>query len=292
MSIVTVGLSVYNAAPFLADAIQSVLNQTLTDWELLIVDDGSTDDSLAVAQSFADPRIRVLAGGTNRGLPARLNEITRLARGKYLARMGADDIMTPDRLQLQISFMETNPGVDVAGAFAYIIDTHNNVCGVRGTTDLPATLGRAAGGVPLIHPTVVARTNWFRQYPYREEYRRAEDYELWLRTIETSSFRVIGQPLLFYREQGLPLLKKYTRAAVDVRNTVRFHRHALTPWRFSRVLLASYGKEIIYKVAGAVGLVDALVRRRTRSLPPHTREEAQLLLTQAVSATILPSLID
>lgn len=286
MCIVTIGVSVYNAGLFLADAIQSVLNQTLTDWELLIVDDGSTDGSLAVAQSFTDPRIRVLAGDVNQGLPARLNEITGLARGKYLARMGADAIMTPDRLRIQIDFMETNPDVDVVSTPVYIIDTRNTVYGIRGTTILPTTLSQAAGGVSIIHPTVLGHTNWFRQHPYRADCRRAEDYDLWLRTIETSAFRVIPQPLLFYRERGLPLLRKHIRIAADVRNTLRLYRRALSRRRFRQLLLASYSKEFVYILFDLVGQTDWLLHRRNRPLTLTEMHQAQRILSSAVQSVI------
>lgn len=282
MCLVTIGLSVFNAAPFLADAVQSVLNQTLTDWELLIVDDGSTDDSLAVAQSYTDSRIRVLAGAVNRGLPARLNQITTLTRGRYLARLGADDIMTPDRLQTQVDFMELNPRIDVVSTFAYIVDARNKVYGIRGTITLPTTLSQAAGGVSLIHPTVLARTDWFRQHPYREDCRRAEDYDLWLRTIETASFHVIGQPLLFYRERGLPLSEKYAKTAADVRNTLRLYREMLPSRRFSQLVLASYGKEFAYNLVGWMGQTNWLLHRRNRPLTPEEKHRAQNLLNSAI----------
>lgn len=293
MCLITIGLPVYNAAPFLADAIRSVLNQTMTDWELLIVDDGSTDDSIAIAQTFTDPRIRVLSDGINRGLAIRLNQIAGLATGHYLARMDADDVMMPDRLQQQVGFMKANPGVDVVGALAYVIDTQNQVYGVRGTTDLPATHHQAAAGVPIIHPTALARTAWFRQHPYREDCRRAEDFDLWLRTVETASFRVIGEPLLFYRERGLPHLKKYRETAAAVRTILRrTDRHLLTRGRFRQLIMYSYGKEIVYRLVALAGQIDWLLGRRNRRLTSTGQAKAQTRLDQATKVSQLPSLID
>src|SRR5438309_10301144 len=89
---VSIGIPFLNARRFLADAVRSVFAQTCDDWELLLVDDGSTDGSLDVVRSIDDPRVRVISDGTNRGLCARLNQIASLARGKYLARMDADDL--------------------------------------------------------------------------------------------------------------------------------------------------------------------------------------------------------
>lgn len=282
MCSVTIGLPVYNNAPFLADAIQSVLNQTFTDWELLIVDDGSTDESLAVARSFADPRIQIRADHTNRGLPARLNEITRLARGRYHARMDADDIMLPDRLQTQVDLLDTCPEVDLVSTYAYAIDVYNQVYGIRGTTQLPTTLREAAGGVPLIHPTVMARQAWFQQHPYRESCRRAQDFDLWLRTLERSSFRVIDRPLLFYRELGIPYLYKYLRSSAGIRAILwRLPRRSIGLVRLAQLLIYSYGKDVIYHLVNLLGREDRLLLRRNRFLTPTEQQQAQVLVSRA-----------
>ncbi len=292
MCTVTVGLPVYNSAPFLADAIQSVLNQTLTDWELLIVDDGSTDASLAIAWSFSDPRIRVMSDGINRGIAARLNQIAGMATGYYLARMDADDIMTPDRLELQVAYLTASPRTNVVGAFAYTIDTQNQVYGMRGSSRLPVTLSQVAGGVTLIHPTVLATSHWFRQHLYREECRRAEDFDLWLRTFEVVSVHVIARPLLLYRERGLPHLKKYVDTARDVRATLRrLPRQALTPWRFGQLMFLSYSREIVYRIMARAGRVNWLLHRRNRSLTLEEQLRGQAILNQSIEPVTTPILI-
>ena len=103
--LVSIGMPVYNCAATVAQAIRSILNQTFEDWELLIVDDGSTDDTLKVIASFKDPRIIVSKGERNEGLPARLNDCVRRARGKYFARMDGDDIAYPERLRKQLEYL-------------------------------------------------------------------------------------------------------------------------------------------------------------------------------------------
>ena len=101
-TLVTIGIPFYNASQFLEYAIKSVINQTYTNWELILVDDGSTDDSLSIARSFNDQRIKILSDGVNKGLVSRLNEIILNSRGSYIARMDADDIMHFERIEKQI----------------------------------------------------------------------------------------------------------------------------------------------------------------------------------------------
>src|SRR6187399_2780245 len=111
---ITIGLPFLNPGHRLAYAIQSVLAQTIQDWELLLVDDGSTDESVALASSLADKRIRLIRDGRNLGLPARLNQIAELASGEILVRMDADDLMHPTRIKRLVDVLDSDPTVDVA----------------------------------------------------------------------------------------------------------------------------------------------------------------------------------
>ncbi|MGL5269675.1 MAG: glycosyltransferase family 2 protein, partial [Selenomonadaceae bacterium] len=115
---VSIGLPFYNDEKTLRYTIQSILLQSYTDWELILLDDGSTDGSLAIAKSIKDKRVRVVSDNENKGLAVRLNEIANLANGQYLARMDADDLMHPDRIKEQVLFLEENPEIDVVGTNA------------------------------------------------------------------------------------------------------------------------------------------------------------------------------
>ncbi len=123
---VTVLMPVYNAGKFLEEAINSILRQTFTNFEFLIIDDGSNDESINIIKSFNDKRIRLLVNENNCGVADTLNRGLHEARGRYIARMDADDIALPERLQVQFDFMEKNPEVVVCGAFAEVID-HNSM---------------------------------------------------------------------------------------------------------------------------------------------------------------------
>ncbi|WP_266363312.1 glycosyltransferase [Tellurirhabdus rosea] len=280
---VTIGLPFYNAAAYLDNAIQSVVNQTFSDWEMILLDDGSTDGSAAVARRWAsDPRIRLILDGQNEGLPARLNQIARLARGRYLARMDADDVMAPHRLATQVDFLESSPETHLVASFAYVIDTRNRVYGFRGRVKLPETLREAIRATAIIHPTVMARREWFLQHPYDPAWRRSQDQELWLRTLFTSQFAVIPQPLLFYRERGLPYAAKYRRTAAELQRLVVRYRPRLSGPTVAYYWLLFSLKSFLYTLLSRLKLESWLLHRRNRTLSPEERREAETLLRRGL----------
>ncbi|KAA9349710.1 glycosyltransferase [Larkinella humicola] len=286
MPVVTVGLPVYNAAPYLADTIHSVLNQTFQDWELLIVDDGSTDNSVGIARSFSDPRIKVIADGLNLGLPIRLNQISQLAQGLLIARMDADDIMVDKRLQVQIDYFGKHPEVDVVSSFIYTIDKHNKVFGIRGSTSLPNTLKGAICGVPIAHPTVMARKNWFLEHPYNPTNFRGQDIELWLSIIETAKFHVITDSLLFYREIGLPYTKKYLQTSQAVRTLLKKYSKKIGHRNTLLAFLMTYVKDGLYILFHLFNNEDWLLHRRSKVLTTLEQQHAQEMLTQSIQRNL------
>lgn len=203
--LVTIGIPIYNAEKFLRNAIQSCINQTYENWELLLMCDGSTDNSnrIAAEMSELDSRIKVVNDSVNRGLVYRLNQSINIAHGKYYARMDADDVMEIHRIQKQVEFLEMNPQVDVVGSSTMLIDGNNNIIGSS----------LMSGNTSFAHPTVMGKTNWFQANPYDLSALRAEDFDLWNRTRKYSCFANIEKPLLFYRTIGMPttmkLLKSY-----------------------------------------------------------------------------------
>jgi glycosyltransferase involved in cell wall biosynthesis len=144
---VTVLLPVYNSAPFLRQAVDSILAQTRGDFELLAIDDGSTDASLEILHSYHDPRLRIIQHPRNLGLVASLNEGLDLAHGEYVARMDADDAMVPERLAEQSAFLDARPDIAVVAAFVEFINTEGAVTGSWATDR--ATADEAAIGAML-----------------------------------------------------------------------------------------------------------------------------------------------
>lgn len=197
---VTVLMPVYNAARFLPAAIRSILQQSYSDFEFLIVDDGCTDDSLAVIAQFDDPRIRLVRNGTNQGLVASLNRGVELARGEYIARMDADDISLPDRLMLQVAFMDENLDVAVCGSWLEAFDGSSKTVWSPPVTDQQIKSWLFFESV-LYHPTVIMRRRALSEEAlrYDPEFPHAEDYELWGRMSTKWRFANIGKVLLQYR---------------------------------------------------------------------------------------------
>jgi len=200
--LVSVILPVCNGGRTIYSAVMSILNQTFTDYELIVVNDGSTDNTLTVLSRIKDARLRIVSDGMNKGLAARLNEAVVLAQGAYIARMDADDLAFPERLQKQITFLDTHADVDLVATRAIVFSEVGSVIGLlpyRGTHEaLTASLWR---GIPMPHPTWMGRRRWFLNNPYRSlEVLRAEDQELLLRVAGVSKYACLPDVLLGYRQ--------------------------------------------------------------------------------------------
>ena len=261
---VTIGLPFYNAEKYLALAIESVLQQTYTDWELLLLDDGSTDNSLSIAQSYAqkDSRIKVISDGKNKNLATRLNELPSLAQGLYLARMDADDIMLPARIERQLAVLKAHPEIDVLGTNAYIINDENAVTSTRYPLTPKNTLTRVKS---FIHPTIIAKKQWFLENPYDTKALRMEDAELWYRTHSKYHFVRLNEPLLFYREVGNNYYKKYFLAQQS--KAYIFSKYPDEGY-WKHYFRANFLKGIVYRIAHIFGMEQWLVNRRNVKINP------------------------
>lgn len=206
--IVSIGMPVFNAAKHLRVAIDSVLNQSFSNFEFILTDDGSTDGSLEIIKSYSDKRIVLIQHEANKGIGYSLNEQIQVSRGTYFARMDADDLMFPDRLEKQFNFLESHPSIDLVGAQAIVIDQENKIMGLR-KPKIVASINEILEGGCFIHPTVMGKTNWFQQHLYHPDFSGTEDHELFLRTYPLSSFYNLDFPVLFYRENNPIRLSTY-----------------------------------------------------------------------------------
>ncbi len=269
--VVTIGLPVYNAAPYLQDALRSIFAQSFADWELLAVDDGSTDGSAALIQGVVDARVRVTCDGRHLGLGARLNQITREARGKFLARMDADDLMHPDRLLRQLEHLERHPEIDALGCAMLVLDAGLRPVGVRRAPQQHAEIcSQLASLGGMMHATVLARAHWAHAHPYRETLRHCEDQALWLSTCSSSHFANLPELLYFYREPAFSL-HSYARAKRELMALLWRHRR-LSRWRTAGAVVRHAVSLAAYSVASPVGLAPVLLRRRNQPLDPATRD--------------------
>ncbi len=199
MPLVTVLMPVYNGAIFLKETINSVLNQTYADFIFLIIDDGSTDDSVQVIESFTDKRIQFIKNESNLKLISTLNKGLNLCSTKYICRMDCDDICEPTRLKEQVEYMEMNPDVGASGTFIKLLRKNNQL---EMRTPLNDDINSfMLFNSPIAHPSVILRRNVLveNQLQYNSEYIHAEDFKLWQEISNFSKLGNIGKSLLKYR---------------------------------------------------------------------------------------------
>lgn len=209
---VSVILPAYNAEGTIGEAIKSIIDQTYKDWELLVINDGSTDNTKSVILSFNDPRIKYYENEGNKRLIYTLNRGLELARGKYIARMDSDDVSLPDRFATQVKYMDENPNVIVCGSRIQkfkgkkIIGKAEGVIG--GANIVKEFLVR---GSCFSHPTVFIRREVLERQSlrYNKDYIHAEDYKLWVDLAKYGDFYNLSDVLLLYRISENQISAKY-----------------------------------------------------------------------------------
>jgi glycosyltransferase involved in cell wall biosynthesis len=196
-------MGVYNGAAYLDEAVASVLDQTFADFEFLIIDDASTDDTPVRLRRWAerDARIRLVTYTANRGLGYVLDDGMRRARASLVARMDVDDIALPDRLEAQVDFMRRHPDVDILGGWAEDCDEASRVIGYRTYPTRHDDLAPIMWTIPIIHPTVMMRREPVCAVgSYDPTLRRRQDYDLWMRALAHGlRFANLPKTLIRYR---------------------------------------------------------------------------------------------
>ena len=266
VSLVSIGMPVYNCAATLDTAVRSILNQTFSKWELLLVDDGSTDETLCAARASRDPRIRVFADGLHQGLVARLNQAIGLSRGKYFARMDGDDVSYPERLALQVRYLEEHAEIDLLGGRMLVFGRGGQVLGAQeNRTTHEDICRRPWAGLRLAHPTWIGRMEWFRKHLYRSNAVRCEDQDLLLRTYQNSRFAALSEIVVGYREEELSLRKNVAGRRSFVRSVVR----KAIPKRQYAIAAGVIVEQILKGLAECVAIGTGLPYRilRNRALP-------------------------
>ena len=214
---VSVVIPVYNGARYLTEALESVRRQSFADFEIVVIDDGSTDDSPRILAEFAqsDRRCRVITQ-ENRGLVAALNRGIEEARGDLIARMDADDGAELERFARQVEHLRTNLDVAALGSSITIIDAEGRDQGVKEYQCGRANVALAIQDhCALAHPSVMMRRSAvIAAGGYREAFRHAEDYDLWLRLSERHALDNLPEPLLRYRRHGASISHTHRRTQV------------------------------------------------------------------------------
>lgn len=282
--LVSIGMPVFNCERTLVTAIRSIVNQTYQNWELILIDDGSTDGTLRVGRGFIDGRVRVIEGATNLGVASRLNEAVSLANGVFFARMDGDDVAYPRRLERQVAYLVSHPEVSVLGTAVMVFRGDGSVIGARDTQGRSHAeiCVRPQGGIRLAHPTWMGNRSWFRAHPYRAD-AGVEDQDLLLRTYSESRFECLPEILLGYREDRISarriLRYRYWFSKAVLREAWRRHSAGYLAGILEQVLKAA-----VDIVAIASGLNYKLLRHRAQAAGPAELREWETVWAQCGGA--------
>lgn len=217
LPLITVAMPVFNAGKFLKPALLSIINQTYTNWELILIDDGSTDDCLKDLPELFDSRIKLIRDGENKGITIRLNEAIDLANGEFFARMDSDDISHPQRFELQLNKLQDQPELDLLSTRAVIINKQNMIIGNFPFKETHEEIcARPWLGFYMAHPSWMGKLDWFKKNRYKEpSLYFCEDQELLLRSFSTSRFSTLNQVLLKYRVSDTLNIKKLFKTRIS-----------------------------------------------------------------------------
>lgn len=257
---VSIGIPVYNGESFLDKAINSVLFQSFKDFELILLNDGSTDSTLKIMQHYekVDNRIRVINDGQKKGIVFRLNQLVEESKGEFYARMDADDIMFPERIKIQQEILLKNPEIDVVHSSAISINSKNEILGIKENKDY------YNNPTKIIHPSVMGRKNFFLKNRYKEGYCQMEDLELWERTISKYNFKYIDDPLLFYREDSTKISLKHKKMFKGLKFFCKSYE--IHGFRKFKILVLSKIKFYIFFLMESVFLEKLILNFRYKKL--------------------------
>lgn len=283
---ISIGLTCYNNADTIKDALRSIFGQTFQDWELVIIDDNSNDGSFEIVKSIKDSRVRVYKEDARKGFVSALNRMIQLAKGEYYARMDADDLMHPERLSKQLNYLKAHPNIDLVDTSMYSMNLQYQAVGIRSVDQSNKGPDRVLKKSLLHHATVMGHIKWFQKNPYDAEYVRAEDYELWCRTFKTSSFGRMEQPLYFVRE-GRVNLNNYLLSGQTVRRILKTYGPSLVGKKETLKLLAkSYTKNFIYQLFAFFNSHEMLVDMRNRKLSNGEKAAVDSIINGILSISV------
>ena len=268
---ISIGIPFYNAEKYLEDAICSILAQTHNYWELILIDDGSTDGSLEIAREFEkkDSRIRVISDGLNKKLPYRLNQVIDESQHGYIARMDADDLISSTRIETQFNYLYNNPTIDLVSTGILSLKNDLTLVGHRCTSSqkIITKADAIVGTTGIIHASIIAKKSWFNRNRYNENNSLAEDYELWLNAFLKNDLKVgfIEEPLYYYREEQNITIEKLLKAYNTQVNIIKSVSSKDISF-FDRVkyLTKIKSKKLIVRALFLTNLDDFLYKRRVQ----------------------------
>jgi glycosyltransferase involved in cell wall biosynthesis len=198
---ISIAMPVRNAENTISSAILSIMHQTILDWELIVVNDGCDDNTLEIVENFGDSRIKIIGDKQKLGIPFRLNQAIDKSRGKYFARMDADDICFPERFSIQLEYLQKNAFIDVVSSSMLVFDTDGHVNGViKPYKEHHLICRQPWKGFIFPHPTWMGHLSWFRNNKYPTEANGIEDQNLLFKSYRHSNFSGIDKVLVAYRD--------------------------------------------------------------------------------------------
>ncbi len=310
-------MAVYNGGPFLLKAAQSILNQTFTDFEFIVIDDGSTDDTREMLNRHAqqDQRLVLLRNQTNIGVVRSLNQGLEVARGELIVRQDADDVSLPQRIEKQVAFLDAHPEVGVVGIVPQLVDIDGAPLGANTytATQNEEIQQKLLDQMCLCGPTIVVRSECFRAagFYFSEGLDASEDYDVCLRLAEVTQMASLAESLYLYRQHPNSASKtreqKQTfNKAVALERTI-YRRYGPHPPvdKFANVARDYLQAAIIgcarndfaaarNSLTSALGVYPALLKKDepleslVRAYTPHQSIEAALAYTESVFGDLLP----
>lgn len=290
---ITIGIPFYNAENTLLDAVRSVFAQTHEEWELILLDDGSTDRSLELAMSIKDPRVKVFSDGENKRLAARLNQVPGLAKYDYLARMDADDLMSPKRIEIQLDFLVSHPELDLVSTGICSLTNANYPVGTRCPSPdyVVSAKSLLTGNSAIVHASLVGNRSWFLRNKYRENLRASEDANLWIRAFSRGDLKIgfVGEPYYYYREDGnVKISKLITAYREGIRTIVCDSGSRYSVIERARAASLTMAKMAVARALSISGFLDLLRRKRSGYALSEIERENILLEIERIKSTVIP----
>lgn len=217
----TIGIPFYNCARYLPNVIRSIYAQTYTDWEVIFVDDGSSDGSLEIVRAIKDSRVTICADGKHLGIGARRRQLVDMTRTRYLAWLDADDMMHPDRLAVQCEFLENHDQIACVDSSCYIVDPDLNLVrtshkkkGIVPASDMALT-------PQMLNTAILARTAMYTRVRFNPKHRRVEDWDVWIRASKEYVFYHLDQCLSYVLNADLDQRPRMDRELSEPRFLLR-----------------------------------------------------------------------
>lgn len=243
---VTVITMVYNSEKYLIECIQSILDQSFNDFEFLIIDDASSDNSSKIINSFSDNRIRFIKNAVNEGIALSRNKTLKLARGEYVAILDSDDIAEKDRLKIQVKYLDNNPDIVLLGSDYLVIDDNNVLSNFRAPTNPLEIKWKLLFSNCIAQSTVMFRKDLALKIGgYDEKMVIGEDFDLWIRLAAAGKVKQLDQPLTrlrYHRTNNTPQVPdklKYHYVQI-VMKSVMLQCHISIPFEVARFLYGGY----------------------------------------------------